>query len=170
MTDTPVQHLADLARLRGAPELAPQIRNELRGELDQAMAQVFDLSHAGVDVVVVDTLCDADGQRFHVSSSHAAIGVQALVDHHQGAGLLIELRIVHGQKSADVDHSVFLGRHGGGIGQAAYLVHDLADAAVLLARLPLLNEIGVLRNPSHIMDQHDVLPIAPFPQLTEVFQ
>ena len=39
MTDTPVQHLADLARLRGAPELAPQIRNELRGELDQAMAQ-----------------------------------------------------------------------------------------------------------------------------------
>ena len=39
MTDTPMQHLADLARLRGAPELAPQIRNELRGELDQAMAK-----------------------------------------------------------------------------------------------------------------------------------
>ena len=39
MTDSPVQHLADLARLRGAPELLPQIRNELRGELDQAMAK-----------------------------------------------------------------------------------------------------------------------------------
>ena len=38
MTDSPVQNLADLARLRGAPELLPQIRNELRGELDQAMA------------------------------------------------------------------------------------------------------------------------------------
>ena len=38
MTDSPVQKLADLARLRGAPELLPQIRNELRGELDQAMA------------------------------------------------------------------------------------------------------------------------------------
>ena len=33
-----VQNLADLARLRGAPELLPQIKNELRGELDQAMA------------------------------------------------------------------------------------------------------------------------------------
>ena len=40
MTDSPVQNLADLARLRGAPELLPQIRGELRGELDQAMANV----------------------------------------------------------------------------------------------------------------------------------
>lgn len=38
MTESPVQNLADLARLREAPELLPQIRNELRGELDQAMA------------------------------------------------------------------------------------------------------------------------------------
>ncbi|MCB4429157.1 DUF1824 family protein [Synechococcus sp. MU1643] len=38
MTDSPVQNLADLARMRGAPELLPQIRNELREELDQAMA------------------------------------------------------------------------------------------------------------------------------------
>ena len=38
MTDSPVQNLAYLARLRGAPELLPLIRNELRGELDQAMA------------------------------------------------------------------------------------------------------------------------------------
>ena len=40
MTDSPVQNLADLAHLRGAPDLLPQIRNELRGELDQAMANV----------------------------------------------------------------------------------------------------------------------------------
>ena len=40
MTYSTVQHLADLARLRGAPELLPQIRNELRGELDQAMPNV----------------------------------------------------------------------------------------------------------------------------------
>ena len=39
MTDSPVQHLADLALLRGAPELTPQTRNELRGELNQAMAK-----------------------------------------------------------------------------------------------------------------------------------
>ena len=38
MTDSHVQNLADLAHLRGAPELLPQIKNELRGELDQAMA------------------------------------------------------------------------------------------------------------------------------------
>ena len=39
MTDSTVQNLADLARLRGAPELLPQIKNELRAELDQAMAK-----------------------------------------------------------------------------------------------------------------------------------
>ena len=39
MTDSPVQNLADLARLRGTPELLPQIKSELRAELDQAMAK-----------------------------------------------------------------------------------------------------------------------------------
>ena len=38
MTNSPVRHLADLARLRGAPELLPQTRNELRDELNQEMA------------------------------------------------------------------------------------------------------------------------------------
>ena len=38
MTESSVQNLADLARLREAPELLPQIRNELQKELHQAMA------------------------------------------------------------------------------------------------------------------------------------
>ena len=38
MTESPVNNLADLARLRGAPELLPQIREQLHEELNQAMA------------------------------------------------------------------------------------------------------------------------------------
>ena len=38
MTESPVHNLADLARLRGAPDLLAQTRNQLRQELDQAMA------------------------------------------------------------------------------------------------------------------------------------
>ena len=38
MTETPVNNLADLARLRGAPELLPQTRDQLRSELSQEMA------------------------------------------------------------------------------------------------------------------------------------
>ena len=38
MTESPVQNLSDLARLRGAPELLPQTRDRLRQELQQAMA------------------------------------------------------------------------------------------------------------------------------------
>ena len=38
MTKSPVKNLADLARLRGAPELLPQTRDQLRQELQQAMA------------------------------------------------------------------------------------------------------------------------------------
>ena len=37
MTETSVQNLADLARLRGAPELLPQTRKTLRAELKLAM-------------------------------------------------------------------------------------------------------------------------------------
>jgi len=37
MTEPPVQNLADLARLRGAPELLPQTRKTLRAELKLAM-------------------------------------------------------------------------------------------------------------------------------------
>ena len=38
MTDTPIQTLNDLARLRGAPVLTPEAAQALRGELEQAMA------------------------------------------------------------------------------------------------------------------------------------
>ena len=38
MTETPVNNLSDLARLRGAPELLPQTRDQLRSELSQEMA------------------------------------------------------------------------------------------------------------------------------------
>ena len=38
MTESPVNNLADLARLRGAPELLPQARDQLRQELNLAMA------------------------------------------------------------------------------------------------------------------------------------
>ena len=38
MMDSPITTLADLARLRGAPELLPQTRDQLRQELQQAMA------------------------------------------------------------------------------------------------------------------------------------
>jgi len=39
MTESPVQNLADLARLRGAPVLSPAAAERLRAELSSAMAQ-----------------------------------------------------------------------------------------------------------------------------------
>ena len=38
MTESAITNLGDLARLRGAPELLPQTRDQLRQELQQAMA------------------------------------------------------------------------------------------------------------------------------------
>ena len=38
MTDSAITNLGDLARLRGAPELLPATRDQLRQELQQAMA------------------------------------------------------------------------------------------------------------------------------------
>ena len=38
MTESAITNLSDLARLRGAPELLPQTKDQLRQELQQAMA------------------------------------------------------------------------------------------------------------------------------------
>ena len=54
----------------------------------EQLAQIAHLADARAHVVVLDRLVDADRHRLHVAPGHAAVGVQALVDHDQVAQLL----------------------------------------------------------------------------------
>ena len=56
--------------------------------LREQLAEVAHLAHAGAHVLVLDGLLDADGEGLHVAAGHAAVGVQALVDHDEVAQLL----------------------------------------------------------------------------------
>ena len=138
--------------------------------LSEAAAQVLHLSDPGMNVVILDALGNTDRECFHVASGHAAVGVQPFVYNDHAAGSLIEFRIVHRKKAANVDHRVFLGRHRRRIRKRTDFIDNVFDEGVLVAGLTLLNEVRILGNASHIMYEHDVVFIAPFSQLFEVGQ
>ena len=94
-------------------------------------------------MVVLHRLDDAAGHGLHVAAGHAAVGVQALVDDHQVAGLFVEFRVVDGQPAADVDQGVLLAAHRAAVGVGADFLKDFRDVLLSVARLALLDEIGV---------------------------
>ena len=136
--------------------------------LAKAPAEVLHLSYAGVNMIVVHALGDADGQGFHVTPRHAPVGVQALVHDNEAAGLVVEPAIVHREESADIDHRIFFRRHCGGIGQSTDLIDDLANGLVRKPLLALLDEMRVLGNTRHVVHEHDAVPVTPGAQLLEV--
>ena len=128
--------------------------------IDQLLAQVKHLAHAGADVVLVQRLLDARGQGFHVASGHAAVGVQPFVDHRQVGRVFIDRMIVDGQKAADVDQRVLLGAHGAAVGVRAHLLDDGGNGAILAARFPLLDEEGVFHHARGIQNHADAVRCA----------
>ena len=110
----------------------------------EQLAEVADLADADADVLVLDRLLDADGERLHVAPGHAAVGVEPLVDHDEVAQLLEDVPVVDRQPAADVDEVVLLGAHPGAVGVRAELEQDLGDRRVGVARLALLDEERVL--------------------------
>ena len=90
--------------------------------------------------------------------------MQAFIDDDEVAGLFIELLVIHGEEAADIDHGVFLRGHGGRIGERAKLMDNLTHGFASVACLALLDEIGILCDPGHVMHDHDIVLVAPFSQ------
>ena len=61
----------------------------------QQLAQITHLSHPGPDVVVLHCLGNADSQGFHIATGHTTVGVESLINDHQVAGLVKNLRIIN---------------------------------------------------------------------------
>ena len=81
--------------------------------ITKAASEILYLADACANMIVLYAFCNAYRQSRHVTSGHATVGMQTLVNDHQLAGFFIQLGIVHCEKSADVYHRIFLGRHCG---------------------------------------------------------
>ncbi len=68
--------------------------------------------------------------------------------------------VAHQQHAADVDQAVLLGADRGAVGQVEHLAGDVAGAALLLARLALLDQVGVLGKAAGVEEQGDAVPLA----------
>jgi len=112
--------------------------------VEQLLAEVFDLTDAGADVIFADRFFDADRHGFHITPGHAAVGVETFVDDDHVTGLLGDGVVVDGEEAAYVDEAVLLAGHGAAVGVRADLFEDVADGGVGVAGLALLDEPGVL--------------------------
>ena len=125
---------------------------------DQFVGEVAALGDAMVDVVVIDRLDDAARHRLHVAPGKAAVGRHAFVQHHQLAGALVELVVVHAQEAADVDQAILLAAHRAAIGVAHHFLEDGGDADLGVALFALLDEVGVLDAARRVVHHLDAMP------------
>ena len=87
----------------GVPANRQHNRN---ARIPNLVAQVLDLADSCVNMVIADALGNADRESLHIAARHATIGVQTLVNDDHGAGALVQVRVVHREEAADIDHRV----------------------------------------------------------------
>ena len=114
------------------------------------------LADARPHVVDLNGLRQADRHRLHVAAGHAAIGVQPFVHHNEIAGLDDRLISLSARNPPMFTSAILLGAHRAAVCERADLEHDLGDALVRVARLALLDEIGILGHARRV--ENDCVP------------
>ena len=108
-------------------------------------------------MVVANRFDDSAGHRFHVAAGQPAVSVQALIDDHHVPRLLEQRVVVHGQPAADVHQGVLLAAHRAAVGVGAEFLEDFRHRPRLVARLALLDKIGVFDGARGV--EHDAKPV-----------
>ena len=101
------------------------------GGLD-ALAEILRGAQAIGEVVLVEDLLQADGQRLQVAPGKPAVGGEALGDDHEAAHRLGEARVADGEKAADVSERILLRAHQRAVAEGEHLAGDFAHVAVLV--------------------------------------
>jgi hypothetical protein len=78
--------------------------------------------------------------------------------------------VVHRQPAADVGEAVLLGAHRHAVGERRDLADDVRDRSFGLARLPKLDEPGILGEPAAVEEKWDAVAIADGPHRPEVLE
>ena len=128
----------------------------------QFVAQVKDLSYAGVHVLVFHGFADTDRHGFQVTAGQSSVGVETFIYDHHISRFLEDIFLIGGQKTPDIDHGVFLGAHGCAVRERAYLKDDLGNALFLIAFFVQLYHVGILGNAGHIVDNANTVPLGQF--------
>ena len=120
------------------------------GRLDDGDAVVGDVAaevaggdDAVVQVVGVEDLFQADGDRVQVAAGQSAVGGEAFGQDEQ-VGLLLEDAVVVGaEQAADVGEGVLLGGEGAAVGERKHFLGDLFWRPIGVAGLALADEPGI---------------------------
>src|SRR5919198_4362128 len=72
-------------------------------------------------------------------------------------GLLVFSFIAHGDDTAHSNQQVFQRAHGQTVSHRASFVNDFSNGVALIARLPLLNKITVLQNPTSVEKERNLI-------------
>src|SRR5690606_37395845 len=108
---------------------------------------------AVAQVVVVDALGDALGDRLEGASRQPAVGGEALGEDEQRTALPGQLVVVEREPTPDVAHRVLLGRHGHAVRTRGHVANDGGDLPALLTLFTLTDEPRVLAEPARVEDE-----------------
>ena len=88
--------------------------------------------------------------------------MQPLEDDAQVGGVVVEVMVVHGQKSANIYQRILLCAHRAAVGVGAEFLDDGGDGTVLAAGLAILNEVSVFDHARSIQDHADSVLVRQF--------
>jgi hypothetical protein len=109
------------------------------------VAEISRRGDAIAQIVLVQSLLQADGNGLQIASGEAAVGRIAFRQDQQVLLLRGENAVVGAKKTADVRHAVFLCRHGAAVAQREHLLRDLLGRLGCVAIFPQLDEVSILR-------------------------
>ena len=133
------------------------------------LAQVGGGDDAVAQVVLLQRLLQADGNRLQVAPCQPAIGGVALGEDEQVFFLLRQRVVVGAEEAADVGQPVFFGAHGAAVAERKHLLRNLLRRLVLVARLAQLDEVGVLGEAAGVEVERNAVPLADGPHRACVF-
>ncbi len=136
----------------------------------QAVVEVLGLLHDPLHLFLQAHLLEAAGEDLHGPSRHAAVGVEALVDHHFVHEVLMVFGVVRGQKAAGGALGVLGAVDLEDVGGLGDLLDQGSDAA---SRHPLfvsLDVPGVLDDPGAVEHQALAVTVGQRPDGAEVLQ
>ena len=121
----------------------------------ESLPQRLNLTDPKLQVALVEHLLQAAGNGLEVPASETAIGREALDQDEHVLELLEQALVPHGDETADVGQAVLLRAHRAAVAGVEHVGRDLADAAMRLPGLPLLDEPRVLGKPTGVEEERN---------------
>jgi hypothetical protein len=91
-------------------------------------------------VVIIQTFFNTHCNGLHIATGQAAIRMQSFVHHHKISGFFKYFPLIGCHKTTNVNECIFLGAHGGAIGQCKQISFTISR--ILLLRIASFHVAG----------------------------